>query len=46
MSAVHDDIRKVTEKREVVSINVAASDESFSVVSYNILADCWVKPEW
>jgi len=46
MSAVNDDIREVTEKRRVVSTNAVASGESFSVVSYNILADCWVKPEW
>ena len=40
-------IRELTEKRKVVvTSSVVSADDSFSVVSYNILADCWVKDDW
>jgi len=39
-------IREVTEQRKVIVGAIGPQEESFSVVSYNILADCWVLPEW
>ena len=42
-----DGIRELTKKRNVVvNSSVVSDDDNFSVVSYNILADCWVKDEW
>ena len=46
MSSSNMEIVEVTERREVVTPETVGGEETFSVVSYNILADCWVLPDW
>ena len=46
MSSLQRDIAGITEARKIVAANAGDVGDSFSVVSYNILADCWVLPDW
>ena len=40
------DISEITKARKIATTHVADGGDGFSVVSYNILADCWVLPDW
>merc|ERR1712098_7344 len=45
MSSLQADIATITRGRKIIATK-AGNEEDFSVVTYNILADCWVLPEW
>ena len=42
---VQPSIAEITKQREVIKVS-SVGEDSFSVVSYNILADCHMEPEW
>ena len=44
-SRVQPTITELTKQREVIKVS-SVGEKSFSVVSYNILADCHMEPEW
>jgi len=44
-SRVQPTITEITKQREVIKVS-SIGDKSFSLVSYNILADCHMEPEW
>jgi len=44
-SRVQPTITEITKQREVIKVS-SVGEKSFSLVSYNILADCHMEPEW